>query len=184
MSESHVERIELGEGENRIIPCVWKGDSSESRRIEIVLSGRGARAELLILIEGRGHSELSLETLVIHRAQDTRSRIVAYGVLQNNARADIQGKIRIERGAKNSDANLDARLLLMDDASGKAVPSLEIRENEVRAGHAASVGHVDEEAMFYLRSRGLDEKRAKQLIVEGFLVPMRRRIHGIKNKEI
>ena len=76
--------------------------------------------------------------------------------------------IRIIKGAKNTDGYFQSKVLLFDDAKGRSVPSLEIDENEVKAGHGSTIGRPDEEQLFYLRSRGLTEKQAESLIISGF----------------
>jgi Fe-S cluster assembly protein SufD len=106
---------------------------------------------------------------VRHLAKNTKSRIVVRGVLFDKAQAEVKLLTKIDPGATGSDAWTEARLLLFDEARGIAVPDLEILENEVKAGHAASVGRVSEEEMFYLMSRGLPRKTAVKLLVEGFL---------------
>lgn len=83
---------------------------------------------------------------------------------------DFQGLMRIENGAKNASANLQAKsLLLSKDASANLVPSLEILENEVSAGHGAVVKSIDPEEIFYLRSRGISLEKVNELLIAGFL---------------
>ena len=78
--------------------------------------------------------------------------------------------VKINKNAKKTNAWLAVHLLLLSDkASGRAIPALEILENDIKAGHATTVGKVNDLEMFYLQSRGLSKKQAKQLIVEGFL---------------
>ena len=74
------------------------------------------------------------------------------------------------RGAKGADAQQESRVLMLSDrARSDANPILLIEENDVTAGHAASIGQVDPEDMYYLMSRGLDETTAKRLVIRGFL---------------
>ena len=88
-------------------------------------------------------------------------------------RVDINGLVKIEKGAKGTNAWLAAHLLLLSEkAKGKAIPSLEILENDIKAGHATTVGRINDLEMFYLMSRGLPKKVAKSMIVTGFLQSM------------
>jgi Fe-S cluster assembly protein SufD len=96
--------------------------------------------------------------------------VIVKGVLDDSSKVDFEGLTKIDRGAKNSNAWLESRLLLISDkATGRAVPNLEISENEVKAGHAATVGKIDETEIFYLMSRGLPRNQAVKLIVDGFI---------------
>lgn len=79
----------------------------------------------------------------------------------------------IEKGAKHADSQQESRVLMLSDqARGDANPILLIEEFEVTAGHAASVGQMDEEQLYYLMSRGLPRKQAELLVIRGFLGPV------------
>ena len=92
------------------------------------------------------------------------------GVLDGNAIADYEGLVTIKKGAKNSDADLNEHAILLSSAArANAIPRLEVEENEVKAGHGATVGKIGEEEIFYLLTRGLPRDDAKKLIVHGFL---------------
>lgn len=78
--------------------------------------------------------------------------------------------IDIENGAENSNAYLKADVLMLsDEARAHVVPSLEIKENDIKASHGATITKINEEQIFYMMSRGLSRTKAKKLIVEGFL---------------
>ena len=82
---------------------------------------------------------------------------------------NFYGLVSIRKGAKNTDTFFrEDALLLSDTAKAEASPSLEIDENEVKAGHASTVGPVDEEQLFFLMSRGIIQKQARKLIVKGY----------------
>jgi len=87
-----------------------------------------------------------------------------------DSKLDFTGLMRVENGAKGANADLHVEtLLLSGDAFANLVPSLEIEENEVAAGHGAVVKTIDADQLFYLQSRGIEKERSKELIVEGFL---------------
>jgi Fe-S cluster assembly protein SufD len=92
------------------------------------------------------------------------------GVILDKGTLTFNAIGHIIKGAKNADAQQSSHVLMLSDKGrGDANPILLIDENEVTAGHAASVGQVDEEDLFYLQSRGLDEETAKRLVIRGFL---------------
>jgi Fe-S cluster assembly protein SufD len=83
---------------------------------------------------------------------------------------DFTGLVKIKKGSIGANAWFSANLLLLSKkAKGRAVPSLEILENDIKAGHATTVGKVDDQELFYLMSRGLSKIKARDLIIQGFL---------------
>ena len=167
-----MKRIILKENEEKIVPVLWLGKETEIG-YDIKLAGKGASITLLILLLGKETTKLDLKTNVYHQEPETTSRIIVKGALDGSAMVNYDGLVKIEPGAKGTNAWLAAHLLLLSNqARGRAVPSLEILENDIKAGHATTVGRVNDLEMFYLRSRGISEKTAKALIIQGFLNSM------------
>ena len=153
----------------KLMPIIWTGREKEIT-YEKVLDKKGEELTLLMLLLGKENNSVSVRVNVRHKAPNTVSKVVVRGVLDDRSRVDFEGLTIIDRGAKYANAWLESRLLLITDkASGRAVPNLEISENEVKAGHAATVGKIDEIEIFYLMSRGLPRNRAVKLIVDGFI---------------
>lgn len=100
------------------------------------------------------------------------SRTDIRGVFLNNASISNDGMVRIANGAKGADGYFSSKILLFDNAKGISVPSLEIDENELKAGHASTIGRPDAEQLFYMQSRGLSEKEAQKLLIFGFFEPV------------
>ena len=93
-------------------------------------------------------------------------------MLSDDAKAIVRGLVRVEKGAHGSvSRQKEETLLLADTAEIDAIPTLEIEEPDVRCAHAATVGRLDAEKLFYLQSRGLDRAAAEATLVEGFLEP-------------
>lgn len=159
----------IKENEEKILPVLWVGEETQLN-FNINLEGRGAKLKLLMLLLGRDWNKLDLKVNIFHQTPDTESKVMVKGVLNDSAFVNFDGLVKIEKGAKNTDTWLGAHILLLSDkARGRAVPSLEISENDIMAGHAATVGRVNDLELFYLQSRGISEKDAKSLIVHGFL---------------
>jgi len=161
--------IRLKANESKIFPIFWDGKQNQNLTITAVLDKPGASLKLLGIFLASKNS-LKLCTRVIHKAQNTYSRTIIRGVLDGRARADFEGLVQIEKGAKNTDADLKTRtILLSPKAYATAIPRLEVQENQVKAGHGAAVGKIDDEQIFYLMSRGLTRKQSKNIIIKGFL---------------
>ena len=160
--------IVVGKNEEKIYPFVWINGDDEEITIKAELQGDNASFLLCGLFLGTGNKKIIFNTDVTHRGRNTRSLTTLRGVFSKNVDFSNDGMIRIIKGAKNTDGYFQSKVLLFDDAKGRSVPSLEIDENEVKAGHGSTIGRPDEEQLFYLRSRGLTEKQAESLIISGF----------------
>lgn len=164
--------ITIKANETRVIPVLWMGEETQLS-YSIKLAGKGASITLLILLLGKETNKLDLVTNIYHEKPETTSKIIVKGALDGQAQVNYDGLVKIEPGAKGTNAWLAAHLLLLSNkAKGRAVPSLEILENDIKAGHATTVGRVNDLEMFYLRSRGISERSAKALIIQGFLNSM------------
>jgi Fe-S cluster assembly protein SufD len=135
-----------------------------------VLEGRGAQADLLGLVDGRGRQYVDFETLQEHFGDATRSDLVIHNALRDRSSANFTGLIRINKSAHQTESSQEQKNILLSERSkADSDPKLEILNNDVvRCTHGAAVGPVDQEMVFYLQSRGLDRPEAEQLIVEGF----------------
>lgn len=127
-------------------------------------------SEVFGLYVGRGEEKLESILEVVHKKPELQSITTIKAIVYDKAHFDMIGNLVIETGAHNTDAYLRIDVLLMDkEASARAVPSLEITEDSVKGGHGATVGQVDKEQLFYLRSRGLSETEAENMLVHGFV---------------
>lgn len=164
--------IVLGANEEKIVPFVWINGEETDVTVNATLSGDGATLKIIGIFLGTQNNSITFNTNVIHKASHTKSLTSLRGVFLNRSSFSNDGLVSIFKGAKNTDGYFASKILLFDDAKGRSVPSLEIDENEVKAGHASTVGRPDEEQLFYLQSRGLSEKAAEKLIISGFFEPL------------
>ncbi len=133
--------------------------------------GAGCRLDVACLGMARAHADNHLQ--VTHEAGDCASVQTFRGVLAGRARAVFNGRVLVQPGADGTDASQSsAGLLLSPHAEIDAKPELEIHADEVTASHGATVGQLDEDAIFYLRSRGLDVEAARQLLTMAFCRPV------------
>ena len=134
------------------------------------LIGEGARSDLLAVAAATSEQEFDARTLQDHVSPHTASDLLYKNALEDRARCTFGGLIRVEPHAHFTDAYQKVRnLLLSDDAEANSMPGLEILADNVRCTHGATSGQVNEDEMFYLRSRGIPLKIAQRLIVTGFL---------------
>lgn len=153
--------------------------AGKEENIVLKLTKDGQEKELLISFIGKAKEEFNLKTLVFHQALNTKSYTMIRGVLFDKAQANINGLIKIAKDAQFTRAFLEIKILLVGrHCLAEAEPQLEIEANEVKASHAATMGRIDKEQLFYLMSRGLSRKKAEKIIVAGFLQPLKDKIWG------
>lgn len=137
------------------------------------LRGRGSQSDLKIVSLTHGDQEQIINSHVLNIGAQTGGNIFQHGAILDQSRLTFNAIGKIEKGAKDADAQQESRLLMFSDgARGDANPILLIEEYEVTAGHAASVGQIDEEQLYYLMSRGIHRKEAMRLAIRGFLGPV------------
>jgi len=133
------------------------------------LRGPGAFSEMLALTVARDKQEFDQRTLQSHQAPHTGSNLLYKNALLDESRTIFSGLIIVDPEAQKTDAYQSNRnLLLSDEAEANSLPGLEIQANDVRCTHGATSGHVDDEQMFYLESRGIPPAVARELLVFGF----------------
>jgi Fe-S cluster assembly protein SufD len=134
------------------------------------LVGEGGRSDLLAVSVANGDQEFDARTLQDHASPHTASDLLYKNALDDRARCTFGGLIRVEPHAHFTDAYQKVRnLLLSDDSEANSMPGLEILADNVRCTHGATSGQINEDELFYLRSRGIPTSVAQRLIVSGFL---------------
>ncbi|MFH1852621.1 MAG: Fe-S cluster assembly protein SufD [Candidatus Neomarinimicrobiota bacterium] len=133
------------------------------------LNGSGARASLNGLYLGRGRQVIDNHTLIDHTAPDCTSTELYKGILDEDAQAIFNGKIIVRPDAQKTDANqVNRNLLLSKNARVNTNPQLEIYADDVKCSHGSTIGQLDPDALFYLRSRGISAVQAQALMINGF----------------
>jgi Fe-S cluster assembly protein SufD len=134
------------------------------------LLGPGANSDMLGLYFGDADQHFDHNTSQDHVAPNAKSDLLYKGALAGRSRAVFRGIIRVHPGAQRTDAyQTNRNLLLSREARADSLPNLEIQADDVKCSHAATVGQLEEDALFYLMARGLDREQAERLVVLGFL---------------
>ncbi|MBA8761133.1 Fe-S cluster assembly protein SufD [Staphylococcus coagulans] len=141
------------------------------------LIGDRSTSELKSVVVGRGDQTINLTSRIVQYGKETDGYILKHGVMKENASSIFNGIGHIKHGGSGSAANQESRVLMLSEhARGDANPILLIDEDDVEAGHAASVGRVDPEQLYYLMSRGISQREAERLVIHGFLDPVVREL--------
>ena len=133
------------------------------------LEGPGARSDMLGLYFAQGHQHFDHNTRQDHKVPHATSDLLYKGALYDKTRAVFRGIIKVFPKAQRTDAyQTNRNLILSNKAEATSLPNLEIEADDVRCSHAATVGHLDKEELFYIMSRGVSRREAERLVVFGF----------------
>jgi Fe-S cluster assembly protein SufD len=137
--------------------------------LRITLAGEGAECSVSGLVLASGKQHLDNHTLIDHKAPNCTSRELIKGIHAGSSRGVFNGRVIVRKDAQKTNADQSNKnLLLSDKALVNSNPQLEIYADDVRCTHGSTTGQLDEEAIFYLRSRGLDIQTAQGLLINGF----------------
>ena len=169
MTHLAVQRASLGRDADLRSLAVSFGGSLSRTEVEAVLAEPGAHSEMLGVYFTDGTQHFDHRSLQDHVAPNCTSDLLYKGALKEASRTVYSGLIRVHPGAQKTDAfQTNRNIVLSDAAKADSIPNLEIEANDVRCSHAASVGPVDEDVLFYLQSRGIPRDEGERLIVTGF----------------
>jgi Fe-S cluster assembly protein SufD len=152
---------------------------------DLDLVGEGATGRMSGFYFTDGDQHLDHDTQQNHKAPNTTSDLLFKGALKDRSRSVWQGMIYVAPGAQKTDGyQANRNLVLSPKARADSIPGLEILADDVRCTHGATVGKIDPEPIFYLRSRGIPYNDAERLIVEGFFDPIMQRIpfEGVRER--
>ncbi|MCL5428855.1 MAG: Fe-S cluster assembly protein SufD [Chloroflexi bacterium] len=152
---------------------------------EINLEGEGSTARMSGFYFTDGEQHLDHDTQQNHLAPHTTSDLLFKGALEDKSRSVWQGMIHVAPDAQRTDGyQANRNLVLSKHARADSIPGLEIQADDVRCTHGATVGKIDETELFYLLSRGIPNRDARRLIVEGFFDPIMQRIpyEGVRER--
>ena len=147
----------------------------ESKNIDVFIDliGEGAEVSLKGLYLCGGDERVNFRILMHHRAPGCVSRQLFNGIAGGSSRVTFEGRIIVAPDAQKTEAYQENHnIVLSDQAHAETMPQLEIYADDVKCSHGATVGRLDEEALFYMRTRGVPEKDAKVLQMLSFLSPV------------
>jgi Fe-S cluster assembly protein SufD len=162
-------RIQLGRSTNVASHSLLLGGGLVRNNVHPVLAGEGAECLINGLFVGNGKQHLDNYMHVEHASPHCASRQFYNGILDGHAHGVFHGRIVVHKDAQKTDAKQTNRnLLLSDDAQIDTKPQLEIYADDVKCTHGATIGQIEENALFYLRSRGIDEVSARRFLLMAF----------------
>ncbi|MBB5987940.1 SufD family Fe-S cluster assembly protein [Sphingobium lignivorans] len=161
--------VEIGAGGTLAVHLLNSGGALGRVTFDVTLA-RHAHFELKAALIGGGTQTIELVTTLNHAEPEATSAQTVRAIAAGRATTNYLGQIRVARDAQKTDASQSFKAMLLDrGASAHARPELEIFADDVKCAHGASIGQLDEAALFYMASRGLDPAGAKALLLEAFI---------------
>lgn len=142
----------------------------ENITIELLLQGDGAHAEVKGIIALDSDESVTIKTAQRHSAPHTQSQVIVKALVADYAQLKYEGLINVDKQAHNTNAaQQNKNMLLSEYARVCARPSLEVHTNEVKCSHGSATGPLDNKQLLYLMSRGIEQKQARHLLMQGFI---------------
>lgn len=142
-------------------------------KVRVELAGEGADAKIRSIAVSSQDNVQKIDVFIDHTAKNTYGLMENIGIANKNGQIVLNGVEKIEKGMKNANAFQTLKGIIMsDDARVEVNPILLIDEYDVQAGHGATIGKLEEQALYYLQSRGLTRDEAERLIINGFIKPI------------
>ncbi len=180
-------KITANVGKNSNLQVFFGDFSSLDFELEslVNLNEIGASCNWHLASLSSGDNNKKFDVSFIHNVGSTSALMSNYGVAKDKSKIVFSGVNHIKKGAKNSKTSQNAKIIVFDEkAKGIASPILRIDENDVIASHGAIVGSINDNHMFYLMSRGLSQKDARELITRGYLEPIKKHFNEANQKKI
>lgn len=179
-----VTNVYLKEGSHLRFYTFNFGAGSVKNELNVIFQGKGAKAELYGLYLPSEDEVIENNTFLHHKAAFCQSSQYYYGILFGRGKAFFQGRILVPRYAQKTDAFLESRnILLSKEAQMLGRPFLEIFADDIKCTHAFSSSQLEDDEIFYLRSRGIGKKEAKKILLLGFAQRIISKIGELKTRE-
>lgn len=142
-------------------------------KMHVDLTGESAEVKMRAVVVSSDEHKQTIDVLIIHKAPNTFGEMTNIGIANKKGKIVLNGVEKIEKGMKNANAFQTLKgIITSDQAIVEVNPILLIDEYDVKAGHGATIGKIEETQLYYLMSRGLTKREAEKLIINGFLQPI------------
>lgn len=159
-------------------------EASSEVSLDLVFEKEGCSCHLIGMYVLKNGEKLDLKTSARHLVRNTSCLQDVRGVLKDNSESKYVGSIIIEKDASLTESFLDDNVLVLGNGTkNQSDPTLEIKNNDVKASHGSTTGRINEEEIFYLSSRGLSKTEAENIIVAGFFEKLLNQIEDLKVRE-
>lgn len=153
-------------------------------KLEIIFEKEGVSCHLIGLYVLNNGEKIDIQTSAVHKVRNTSCLQDVRGVLRDDSDSKYIGSIIIEQQASQTESFLDDSVLVLGNGTkNQSDPTLEIKNNDVKASHGSTTGRINEDEIFFLMSRGLSRKESENLIVEGFFEKLLNQIEDVEIRD-
>lgn len=153
-------------------------------KLEIIFEKEGVSCHLIGLYVLNNGEKIDIQTSAVHKVRNTSCLQDVRGVLRDDSGSKYIGSIIIEQQASQTESFLDDSVLVLGNGTkNQSDPTLEIKNNDVKASHGSTTGRINEDEIFFLMSRGLSRKESENLIVEGFFEKLLNQIEDVEIRD-
>lgn len=162
--------INLHENSTLTLVAILANGWEENIKINFNLKGHHSEVKFIGINIGQQKNKFQLETNSLHTNENTKAFYYLRSALFDQSAIDYKGTLIIKKAAQLTEAYLShSTLMLSPKAKAHTTPSLEIEADDVKAGHSATIGNMDDETLFYFQSRGINKEEAQKIMIKGFL---------------
>lgn len=173
----------VGKRANLVFIALINAKKSVTAAIDVRLVGEYAKATCMGIVRGSSEAAITMQTLQHHQAPNTTSNLLVKAVLSDASTFSYAGSILVDADAQKTDAyQRNENLLLSNQSHATSEPALEIKANDVRCTHGATISSIGTEELWYMMSRGISEDVVRNLIADGFLKNALRLIPDLKKR--
>lgn len=166
----HTAEINVEADSELIFLSLVTKDIKEKQTLTVNLNGANSTVNVIVLAIGTDEKFFDFETISQHNSPHTNAYYWIRSALFDKSHINYRGNLVIPKNAQITDAYLTHNsLMLSPNAKTDTEPCLEIEADDVQAGHAATIGNIDDELLFYFQSRGMDKRLAQQALIRGFI---------------
>lgn len=162
--------IHVAENSTLTMVALLSKGFEDRRKLNFHVNGQNSTVNFIGIVIADGEENFPFETASNHYVPNTQAFYYLRSAMFDKAEIDYKGNLIIKKEAQQTDSYLAHNtLMLSKKAKTNTMPCLEIEADDVKAGHAAAIGKVDDELLFYLESRGIDRKQGQEMLIKGFL---------------
>lgn len=163
--------VNLKENSELTMVLVLENEFISQKEMIFKLEGKNANLKLLAIIIGKNSEKFPLKITAIHSSPETKSEITIKSVLKDESEINFEGKIIVPKKSVKTVSHLSHNSLpLSENAKTITIPSLEIHENNVKISHSTTIGLINSEHLFYLKSRGINQETAEKILIKAFVL--------------
>ena len=162
--------IHVAENSNLTMVALLSKGFEDRRKLNFHVNGQNSTVNFIGIVIADGEENFPFETASNHYVPNTNAYYYIRSAMFDKSKIDYKGNLIIKKEAQQTDSYLAHNtLMLSNKAKTDTMPCLEIEADDVQAGHAAAIGKVDDELLFYLESRGIDRRQGQEMLIKGFL---------------